>query len=255
VSVHSKSRALRLIHAVAESSRGSLDRPKGTRQFLRNWLGFPIQHSASRAVEGVPTTTFPEFLPLRTDINICLTQEMLRRHAWNVRLDEQIFIGLAIQCLNAKRIFEIGTFNGETTRYMAEAAGPEAQVFTLDLPPDEFDSTQGPQNFTGTQVGEKYRNSPVSHRITQLLGDSTTFDYSPYIGRMDFVFVDAAHDYRNGLPDSRTALRLVRPGGVIFWHDFVPFWSGLVHGVIEGTRGHPLKRLAGTTFAVLQAGP
>ena len=177
---------------------------------------------------------------------------MLRRHAWNVRLDEQLFIGLAIQSLKAKRIFEIGTFNGETTRYMAEAAGPDAQIFTLDLPPADFDATQGPQNFTGTQVGEKYRNSPVANRITQLLSNSTTFDYSAYHGSMDFVFVDAAHDYLNGLPDSRTALKLVRPGGVIFWHDFVPFWSGLVHGVIEATQGYPLKRLAGTTLAVLQ---
>jgi Methyltransferase domain len=60
---------------------------------------------------------------------------------------------------------------------------------------------------------------------------------------IDLVFVDAAHDYPHGLADSRTALRLVRPGGVILWHDFNPQFPGLVHAIIEATDELPLKRL------------
>ena len=176
----------------------------------------------------------------------------LDRHAWNVRLDEELYIGAAIRRINAKKLFEIGTFNGGTTLCMAENAGCEAHTFTLDLPSDQFDREQGPDNFTGSMVGQVFHGKQVEKQITQLRGDSTLFDYSPYEKSIDFVFVDAAHDYIHGLADSKSALRLVRPGGVIFWHDYEPYWSGLIHGVREATAGMPLARIRGTTLAVLR---
>jgi len=80
-------------------------------------------------------------------------------------------------------------------------------------------------------------------RIEQLFGNSLEFDFSPYERSIDFVFVDAAHDYPHGFADSRTALRLVSPGGVVLWHDFNERFPGLVLGIIEATAGLPLKRL------------
>ena len=38
--------------------------------------------------------------------------------------------------------------------------------------------------------------------------------------QVDFVFVDGDHSYDGVLQDSRLALDLVRPGGVIAWHDY-----------------------------------
>jgi Methyltransferase domain len=81
----------------------------------------------------------------------------------------------------------------------------------------------------------------VGPRIKQLFGNSLEFDFSPYERSIDLVFVDAAHDYPHGFPDSRTALRLVRPGGVVLWHDFIAHFPGLVHAIIEATAGLPLK--------------
>ena len=69
---------------------------------------------------------------------------------------------------------------------------------------------------------------------------------------MDLVFVDAAHDYVHGLPDSINALRLVRPGGIVVWHDYGSYWHGLVHAINQATRRHKLLRLAGTTLALVQ---
>ena len=102
------------------------------------------------------------------------------------------------------------------------------------------------------QIGQKFRGSAVESRITQLFGDALKFDFSPYKRSIDLVFVDAAHDYPHGWADSRTALRLVKPGGVVLWHDFTPYFPGLVHGIIEATSGLPLKRLGvNTTFQVV----
>lgn len=250
--IHGRGAAERHLYSAVKNTIGSLHQPASLAKFLRGAIKYPVEFDALKEVQATPETTFLELFPSSQDISITLDQDNLRRHSWNVRLDEEVYIGLAVRALNAKRIFEIGTFNGETTRYMAECAGPDANIFTLDLPPNEFDRDQRPEEFSGSRVGEVYRSSPCASRITQILEDSKRFDYSPFTGNVDFVFVDAAHDYIHGLSDSRAALEMVRPGGAIFWHDYVPFWAGLVHGIREATEGLPLQRLRATTLAVLR---
>lgn len=102
-------------------------------------------------------------------------------------------------------------------------------------------------------MGEKFRDTPEAERITQLRGDSLTFDFGPWADTVDLVFVDAGHDYTHGLADSHTALRLARPGGWIFWDDFKPHWHGLVRGIAEATAGRDISWVEGTSFAVLRA--
>ena len=191
---------------------------------------------------------FPEF----TASQIVLQREQVDRHGWNVKLHEEILLGEVVRAMNAKRIFEIGTFDGGTTRRLAESASEEAVVYTLDLPEDQFDATQGPTAFNGSRVGEKYRNSHAVNKIKQIRANASKFDFGPFAAQMDFVFVDAAHDYSNGLADSTNALKMVKPGGIIVWHDFGPYWSGLVHAICGATTGLPLRRLAGTSMAVLR---
>lgn len=250
--VHAKSAPIRLAHSILSSSVLSWRNPKKVAAFAKSWLRFPLEHDAAQAVSETPARSFSEMFPEIGISEECVPLGSLDRHAWNVRLDEEIYIGLVIKAINARRIFEIGTFNGATTRYMAEVARPDAHIFTLDLPEAEFDKTQSPEEFHGAEVGKKFRGSPVEQRITQLVGDSTQFDFSPYEKNMDMVFVDAAHDYVHGVVDSRNALRLLRPGGVALWHDYSSGWPGLVHAVREATAGRPLTRLAGTTLAVVR---
>jgi predicted O-methyltransferase YrrM len=251
-SIHGRSLPERLLHSCTKNVLGSLHRPGAVLKFVKGALKYPVDYEASQAVGATPEVSLEEFLPSAAEDAITVEPRSLRRHAWNVGLHEEIYIGLAVRALNAKRIFEIGTFNGETTRYMSEVSAPDARIFTLDLPPREFDRDQRPTGFSGSRVGEVYKGSASSGKVTQLLEDSTTFDFSPYAGSIDFVFVDAAHDYLHGRADSITALKIVRPGGVIFWHDYTPYWSGLVHGIREATLGLPLKRLRATSLAVLK---
>ena len=251
-SIHERGTAARLAHAWYRCSVGSLDKPARVGSFVKQGLRVPIERLAANEVDATEVVTIADLFAVENEYQLSVTRAQLARHAWNVRLDEELQIGLLIRCMNAKRLFEIGTFNGSTTRCMAEAAGPDAVVYTLDLPPAQFDSEQSPENFSGSMVGSVYRGTSEEPRITQLLGDSRTFDYGPYAGTMDFVFVDAAHDYKHGIVDSRNALKLVRPGGLIVWHDFVPHWAGLVHAIREATEGMPLRRLGGTSMALLQ---
>ena len=63
-----------------------------------------------------------------------------------------------------------------------------------------------------------------SGKIVQLYGDSGTFDFSPYSGHVDLMFVDGAHSYEYVLSDSDAAHRMVKPGGLILWHDYDSRW-------------------------------
>jgi SAM-dependent methyltransferase len=246
-SIRARSKFSRFVGATAKCLALPNSTGRWRPAFIRDWLRFPLTYLASKALEGVPVATIPELFPGKELGPISIPPESLDQQTWHVRLDEEVLIGLAVKAVGARRIFEIGTFEGGTTLLLADKAGEGAEVFTLDLPESEF-------AWTWTEIGSKYRGAAAEPRIRQLSGDSLEFDFSPYDGSIDLVFVDAAHDYPHGIADSRTALRLVRPGGVILWHDFDEHFPDLVHAIIEATAGLPLRRLGNlTSLAFLRA--
>lgn len=164
-----------------------------------------------------------------------------------------------LRCIAAlrkpKRVFEFGTFDGATTLQLAQAC-PDAEILTLDLNPESVDDAQAAtirgevDNVRTGGVGHRFASLPEAERICQLLGDSATFDYSPYHDTVDFVFIDACHDYRFVRSDTVNALKLA-PSGVIIWHDYCPGWPGVVRAVDELLPDRPVWHIAGTTLAVL----
>jgi predicted O-methyltransferase YrrM len=190
----------------------------------------------------------------------------LRIHAFesadgNVTLEELVVLIAAVAQRKPERIFEFGTFDGRSTLNLAANAGPEAKVWTLDLPQTHLadarfviDSREA-KYVQKSVSGSRFANTPEATKITQLLGDSATFDYDPYVGKMDFVFVDASHTYEYVMNDSRKALSLIGPrDGVIFWHDYSA-WDGVTRALNELYNGAPpfagLKWVEGTTLAML----
>jgi len=150
----------------------------------------------------------------------------------NMPVSELALICGIIRKENPLSIFEIGTMNGRTTLNMALNSPEECKIFTLDLPRDEAGETQYQiskrfRKLVDKEVsGELFLNKstaefPEKNKITQLLGDSGKFDFSPYYNSIDFVFIDGSHDYEYVLNDSEVALKLLREGkGVILWHDY-----------------------------------
>ena len=59
-------------------------------------------------------------------------------------------------------------------------------------------------------------------KVRQLYGDSATFDYGPYKGECDIVFVEGAHSLAYAACDTEGAFQLVRPGGVARLHCRIP---------------------------------
>ncbi len=181
----------------------------------------------------------------------------------NVSLTELTVLAAICAARQPATIFEIGTFDGRTTLNLAENSPPETRIYTLDLPAGEVDTTAhalaaGEDAFVRKSAsGARFVSSPYASRITQLYGDSARFDFSPYRGAIDLVFVDASHAYEYVLTDSRNALELLRPGGIILWHDYgTGDWPGVNRALNELRRDDPrfarLQWIENTTLAVLE---
>jgi predicted O-methyltransferase YrrM len=151
----------------------------------------------------------------------------------------------------ARRVFEFGTYLGRTTYHLALGEHVE-RVYTLDLDP------AGPYP-KGLKIGRAikavherdlqgyfYRGTAAAERIVQLHGDSRTFDYTPYAGQMDLVFVDGGHTYEMVANDTQHALSLVKPGGIVIWHDFAPKGRDVAALAREFARERPLLWIVDT---------
>ena len=166
---------------------------------------------------------------------------------------------LATLAKKARRIFEFGTCTGKTTYLVARNSPADASVTTITLAPDQTDSYVREEGDNRKNVRAAlreskntsflYNHTPVEAKVQQLFGDSKAFDESPYLGACDLVFVDGSHAYSYVISDSRKALRMVKPGGVILWHDYVgPEEEGVFRGLNEIGRELPLVHVEGTTF-------
>jgi len=159
-----------------------------------------------------------------------------------VRISElAILSAVAASCKDHSNIFEIGTFDGRTTLNLALSAPPQCHIFTLDLPadhPTKYRIVDGERHMVRKPApGSRYEKYRASHpraigRIHQLLGDSATFDYSPYENSCALVFIDGSHAYEYVKSDTEAALRIVRSGGVIIWHDY-GIWEGVTKALEE----------------------
>ncbi len=155
----------------------------------------------------------------------------------------------------APNISEIGTFHGDTAWLQAHN-DQAVQVYTLDLPdPDAADRASyelsDPEYFAGWDRGVTFRGTPESARITQLLGDSAVFDFSPYAGAVDLVFIDGSHSYSYVRSDTEAALGMLSNRGVIVWDDYTHYPGIYAYlNELSCTLDRPIVHLLGTRFAL-----
>lgn len=164
-------------------------------------------------------------------------------------------LALIVAYLQPSRIFEIGTGTGEATALMARQA-LAARIDTLDLGASTaaLGTQRGDLPLDAGSVGEAFRDSPLASSIRQHLGDSAGFDFSPFHGRIDLVFVDGAHTARYILNDSRAALAMAAERGVVLWDDCHLHHPGVSRALAGARRrGMPVMRLVDTRFALWQA--
>jgi len=172
---------------------------------------------------------------------------------------------LEILCISAiaahrkpKRLLEIGTFDGNTTLQLALNTPDDARIQTIDLPPDVA-GTKEPVLDSDLQfiqdekkTRRKFEESSVSHKVTQIFGDSTNYDFSLFAkeGLLDFIFIDGGHSYECVKSDTKNALPILSETGCILWHDFTPHFAGVFRFLTELSKELPLIHIAETNLVL-----
>ncbi len=120
--------------------------------------------------------------------------------------------------------FEIGTAAGSTAILLS--LNIHDTVFSLDLPRDDTRNQFAlPRLSTDDAViAGRRRASLLEFRprknVVLLIGDSATFDFTPYYDRIGLFFIDGAHSYEYVRSDTLNAVRCCAEGGVIVWDDY-----------------------------------
>ncbi len=169
---------------------------------------------------------------------------------------------LAVLAKSATQMFEFGTCTGKTAYLWARNAPADARVVTLTLAPDqqvEYAKASGDAT-TDTKFALResafehflYSGTPYEHAVTQLYGDSKQFDETAWRDWADLVFVDGSHAHSYVESDSAKAMRIVRPGGLVLWHDYAgPRHAPGVFSVLNAlSKTVELRHVRGTTFVM-----
>jgi predicted O-methyltransferase YrrM len=177
---------------------------------------------------ALPRRPAAEVFPELQSVDVTLARPFDLVRDTSVSYKELVILCAVVRLRQPKMILEIGTFDGRTTLNMAMNAPADAQVFTVDLPPDwshdkyEVGIAENHRNASEPSVvGTWFKSHPLGQsRITQIFCDSTTLDFSRFERALDFVFIDGCHAYDYVVRDTENALGRLAKDGLVAWHDY-----------------------------------
>jgi len=151
--------------------------------------------------------------------------------------------------------FEIGTWRGESVRNTADVA---KECYTLNL---------SKQQMLDLGLPEKYADAHAFFskglpNVTQLYGDSRTFDYGGLNKKFDVIFIDGNHHYDFVKSDTQKVFQhLIHENSVVVWHDYAyhpeKVRFEIMNAILDGIpkEFHPnLYHVANTMCAVFVRG-
>lgn len=169
---------------------------------------------------------------------------------------------LSVLAKKAQHLFEFGTCTGKTAYLWARNAPAGAKVVTLTLAPAQQSeyvaATSDSAEDTSFALKESnfteflYSGTSVAGSIEQIYGDSKHFDESLWQNWADLVFVDGSHARSYVASDSMKAMRIVKPGGIVLWHDYAgpKHAAGVFDTLNELSQQLKLGRIEGTTLVM-----
>lgn len=147
-----------------------------------------------------------------------------------------------VYALQPRRVLEIGTARGGTLYLWTQAATPDAQLISVDLPGGEFGGAYPPCRVPFYQQFARSKQSlhllrADSHAPATRAQVAELLHGQPF----DFAFIDGDHTYEGVKQDFEMYGALVRPGGLVAFHDILPrpdmpsiqvdrFWNELKAG-------------------------
>lgn len=160
---------------------------------------------------------------------------------------------LAKQASTRRRICEVGSWMGRSTRAIVDNAPDDAHVYAVDTwmgsnEPKHKELLAGkPMSPNAEKPGDNWlmdqfqKNFPESyfmspHKLRPYQGTSAAgADYlgNHYGIKFEMIFLDASHDYENVKKDIELWLPNLAEGGLLCGHDYSSSWPGVVQAVRE----------------------
>jgi predicted O-methyltransferase YrrM len=149
------------------------------------------------------------------------------------------------------RYFEIGTWRGESVANVANVA---KQCTTLNLSPEQITDLGLPKAYADLH-GFFSKDLP---NVSQLYGDTATFDFKGLNQHYDLVFIDGDHHYNMVKSDTENVFNyLLHEKSIVVWHDaaYTPekLRPEVIYGILQGTPAalhHKIFHVSNTQCAV-----
>ena len=185
-----------LINAWRKLRDGSRTGPVATalyrKIFDRGRLKLPVINAEELAPES-GAIVYPVFYPL-------LAGE-------DAPLPDMLFLLNLAKGRKAKRILEVGTYRARTTCAL-QLNCPDAEIVSYDI------------QMLDSLYRQSLRDKPkVQLRHASFSASANALRQEP---PFDLIFVDGSHRFEDVVEDSRLALELLAPGGIVVWHDYRP---------------------------------
>jgi predicted O-methyltransferase YrrM len=235
--------------------------PEATNEFARE-LG-ALKDDLGYRSTSIPAKDVWELFPGIEQVEIQMGR-IFPDEGSSINLREMAILCSIVRHERARTMFEIGTSKGVTAFNLGLNLPEDGVLHTLDLPfasgENTIDTAYGVSISDRKMIfadrrQRRFNSSSVEPKVHEIFSDSATFDGSQYAKQCDIVFVDGAHSLKYVESDTKTAFQLVRPGGLVIWHDFNDgfFWPDVQKYLLTIASSYEIKRIKGTMFAVCRA--
>ena len=142
-----------------------------------------------------------------------------------VRRHSPLVVTALASLLQSETVFEFGPDTGDTAWLLAHNL-PNARLFWLDdglrpsedARPEQIDRVP---HHLQEHLGLRTDATPQASVITRLSGRSASFDFRPYSGTADLVYIEASHRDAYMASDTDAAFGLLSDLGSIIWDGYI----------------------------------
>lgn len=129
-----------------------------------------------------------------------------------------LFAAIKIQTPDLKKILEIGTFDGQTSRILSDLF-PNSLITTMDLPTQSVKHKKIYKYAQKNNYMEDFRSENLSKCTNVTFIESTSLALINETETYDLIWIDGAHGYPIVAIDIANSIRICNPNGFILCDD------------------------------------